>query len=258
MTPAGHSIPQPSGFPFEDVPIEYDVAGNIIYPECDGKPLSNNTEHMEWIVYLHDGLKEYYRNDPEVLVVSDLLWYPVEGNPSIRVAPDVMVIFGVPKGRRGSYQQWKESGIPPQVVFEIISPGNTVVEMLTKQAFFSAYGVEEYYVYDCDSNHLQVWLRNGAASLAPVPETEVEGWVSPKLGMRFWLHRADGLTIELPNGKAMATYAEVNAQRVAAESARVEADSARLEAEAARVAAEAERDRLAAKLRELGIDPNVI
>jgi hypothetical protein len=62
--------------------------------------------------------------------------------------------------------------------------------------------------------------------------------------MRFWLHRADGLTIELPNGKAMATYAEVNAQRLAAE--------------AARIAAEAERDRLAAKLRELGIDPNSI
>jgi len=250
MTPTGHSIPKPSGFTFEDVPIEYDLAGNIIYPESDGQPLSNNTEHMDWIVYLHDGLTEHFRADPGVLVASDLLWYPVEGNPSIRCAPDVMVILGVPKGRRGSFQQWKEGGVAPQVVFEIISPGNTVQEMLTKQAFFSAYGVEEYYLYDCQANHLQIWLHNGPG-LSPVPEVDVEGWTSPRLGMRFWLHRAKGLTVELPNGKAMMTYAEVNEQRAAAE-------TARLEAETARTAAEAERDRLIAKLREMGIDPESV
>ena len=35
-----------------------------------------------------------------------------------------MVVFGRPKGRRGSYRQWEEDNIPPQVVFEILSPGN--------------------------------------------------------------------------------------------------------------------------------------
>ncbi len=42
-----------------------------------------------------------------------------------------MVAFGRPKGERGSYQQWKENNIPPQVVFEILSPGNTQTEMTT-------------------------------------------------------------------------------------------------------------------------------
>jgi Uma2 family endonuclease len=32
-----------------------------------------------------------------------------------------MVVFGRSKGDRGSYQQWKEDNIPPQVVFEILS-----------------------------------------------------------------------------------------------------------------------------------------
>ncbi|MCL1468412.1 hypothetical protein [Argonema galeatum] len=52
-------------------------------------------------------------------------WYPVEGNNTIRPAPDVMVVFARPKGEspsktlcdRGSYQQWRENNIPPQVVF---------------------------------------------------------------------------------------------------------------------------------------------
>ncbi len=40
-----------------------------------------------------------------------------------------MVVFGVEKGDRGSYQQWKENNIAPQVVFDILSPSNTFTEM---------------------------------------------------------------------------------------------------------------------------------
>lgn len=64
-----------------------------------------------------------------VFVAGDLLWYPVEGNPKITQAPDVMVIFGVPKGDQGAYKQWEENNIAPQVVFEILSPSNTQKEM---------------------------------------------------------------------------------------------------------------------------------
>ena len=47
---------------------------------------------------------------------SILLWYAVEGDNKIRQAPDAMVAFGRPKGYRGSYRQWEEGGIAPQVV----------------------------------------------------------------------------------------------------------------------------------------------
>jgi Uma2 family endonuclease len=248
----------------EVVPVERDIAGNILYPESDGLPVANNTEHLDWITYLHHGLTEHFRDDPQVFVASDLFWYPVEGNPSVRFAPDVMVVFGVPKGRRGSYRQWNEGGIAPQVVFEILSPGNTVQEMLSKQAFYSAFGVEEYFVYDCEHHHLQIWLRSGSGpGLQPVPEDRTEGWTSPRLRMRFWVHSEDGLTVELPDGTAMESYAQVAARRrqaeaarAAAEAARTEAEAARAKAEAARAEAEAARDRLAAKLRELGVDPD--
>jgi Uma2 family endonuclease len=49
-----------------------------------------------------------------------------KGRINYAQAPDVMVAFGVEKKDRGSYQQWKENNIAPQVVFEILSPGNTL------------------------------------------------------------------------------------------------------------------------------------
>ena len=55
-----------------------------------------------------------------------------------------MVVFGRPPGDRGSYLQWKEANIPPQVVIKVLSPGNTFTEMQHKFAFCERHGVEEY------------------------------------------------------------------------------------------------------------------
>jgi hypothetical protein len=63
-------------------------------------------------------VRQFFAEDPHVFVAGDLLWYPVECDNTIRTAPDVMVIFDRPKGDRGSYQQWEENNIPPQVVID--------------------------------------------------------------------------------------------------------------------------------------------
>ena len=91
-------------------------------------------------------------DNDHVFIAGDLLWYPVEGDNKICQAPDAMVVFGRPKGDRGSYKQWLENQIAPQVVFEIISPGNTKAEMRRKWQFYQRFGVEEYYLYDPDAN----------------------------------------------------------------------------------------------------------
>ena len=104
-----------------------------------------------------------------------MLWYPVKGDPKTRVAPDVLVAFGRPKGDRGSYRTWEEENVAPQVVFEILSPGNTTAEMAEKLRFYERYGVEEYYL---------LMLRS---HLTPAPspyqgEGERTECPSPKLG----------------------------------------------------------------------------
>ncbi len=108
--------------------------------------MSNNTEQFDWIVMIKENLECLFANDPNVFVAGDLLWYPIEGDNTIRTAPDAMVVFGRPKGRRGSYMQWVEGGIAPQVAFEILSPGNRTSEMAKKLKFYERYGVEEYYL----------------------------------------------------------------------------------------------------------------
>ncbi|NET44713.1 MAG: Uma2 family endonuclease [Okeania sp. SIO2B3] len=105
--------------------LESENKSTIIYPESDGKPMADHTKQFRWITLIHGNLSWLFANDEMVFVAGDLLWYPVEGNPKITQAPDVMVIFGVPKGDRGSYKQWEENNIAPQVVFDILSPSNT-------------------------------------------------------------------------------------------------------------------------------------
>ncbi len=130
----------------------------------------------------------------------------MEGNNQLRQAPDVMVVFGAKKGDRGSYMQWKEQGIAPQVVFEILSPGNTLTEMNRKQVFYNRYGVEEYYVYDPDKNDLSGWLR-GHDGL-DIIET-MAGWIIPRLGIRFDLSE-EQLQIFRPDGTPFVSYGEIS------------------------------------------------
>ena len=185
-----------------------DSATEIVYPDCDGNPMSDNTEQFRWIVSTQQNIAWLLADDPNVFVAGDLLWYPVEGNPKIRTAPDVLVAFGRPKGKRGSYQQWKESNVAPQVVFEILSPGNTKAEMNRKLLFYDRYGIEEYYLYDPDTNQLNGWLRvEGFLDLLD----PIANWVSPRLGIRFDLSGAE-LQIYRPDGQPFLSYEELAQQ----------------------------------------------
>jgi len=86
--------------------------------------MADNTKQFNWIVTIKLGCEALFKDDPTVFVAGDLLWYPVEGDNTIKAPPDTMVIFGRPKGEsleatlceRGSYQQWKEGNIPPSCV----------------------------------------------------------------------------------------------------------------------------------------------
>jgi Uma2 family endonuclease len=146
-------------------PLTYEaIAPEIDYPDSDGNPMAENTEQYRWIVIIKENLEIMYANDPNVFIAGDLLWYPVR-HTQRRTAPDVMVAIGRPKGRRGSYRQWVEDNIAPQVAFEILSPSNKDSRgsdsLDEKFIFYETYGIQEYYIYDPDDLTLEGWQRQG-------------------------------------------------------------------------------------------------
>jgi Uma2 family endonuclease len=213
---------------------------DITYPDSDGQPMADNTLQFEWIVTIKSGLEALFRDRDDVFVAGDLLWYPVKGRPDITRAPDTLVVFGRPKGYRGSYRQWEEGGIAPQVVFEVQSPGNRLIEMARKFEFYDEHGVEEYYLYDPEEPSLLGWQRVDGKLRVIEP---VRGWVSPRLGIHFEMVEGE-LQLIRPDGEPFLTYLELLQQR----------DQERSE----RIKAEQQAQRLAAKLREMGIDPDTI
>jgi len=210
----------------------------IIYSDTDGQPMADNTRQFQWIVTIKENLDLLFADNSNVFVAGDLLWYPIEGNNTIRRAPDVMVVFGRPKGYRGSYQQWQEDNIPPQVVFEILSPGNTIKEMAAKLQFYQWYGVEEYYLYDPEKVDFAGWqIMDGKLTIIE----EIQGWVSPRLEVRFEM--AEELQIFTPTGERFLTFVELG-QKLQQEKRRAEQAEARLKA-------------LEERLKSLGVDPNL-
>jgi hypothetical protein len=142
-----------------------------------------------------------------------------------------MVAFGRPKGYRGSYRQWEEGGVAPQVVFEVLPPGNTMPELLRKLNFYQRHGVDECYYLGPEDDTAAGWQRQGE-EFADVPD--MNGWASPRLGIRFQAEAGE-LTLFGPDGRPFRTWAELARER----------DGEHQRAE-----------RLAARLRALGENPD--
>jgi membrane protein involved in colicin uptake len=106
----------------------------------------------------------------------------------------------------------------------------------------------------------------------------IEGWISPRLGVRFELG-SEGLEIYRPDGQKFLSYSELDEQRelerrraeqqfqraeqqfqrAEGQFQRAEEASQRAEEASQRAEQEAQKaERLAAKLRELNIDPDSI
>lgn len=202
----------------------FSTDADLHLPDSDGKPMADNTEQFRWIVLIKENLEILFADDPNVFVAGDLLWYPVKSRLISPVAPDIMVVFGRPKGRRGSYKQYQEDNIAPQVVYEILSPSNNLEEIERKLEFYQTYGVEEYYQYDPESYELKGWQRQDEYLL---PIAEMNGWTSPRLGIRFVVGNYD-LEIYHPDGQKFLSSVELE-QRAEQEHQRAERERQRAE-----------------------------
>ena len=202
----------------------------VEYPDSDGKPMSDNTLQWDTIAYVVQALRGWFLARLDVFVAGDLLWYYEEGNPKARVAPDGLVAFGRPPGYRGSYLQWVEDGVCPQVVFEVLSPKNTAAEMQRKYTLYARLGCQEYYLIDPYEKSIVGFERRGDG-LTFI--SDAVGRHSPMLGLVLSFDDEMFRFVD-PKGGFLISGIEGIAQLAEAE---------------AKVAA------LSARLRALGVDP---
>ena len=122
----------------------------IIYPDTDGLPLPDNLLQEPFFIEVLATLKAFLEG-LDVLVSGNTLIYYVEGDPSLSVAPDCYVVFGVSRAAllesHLTYRVW-EAGKFPDFVLEIGSPSTADNDMGPKRELYARLGALEYWRYD--------------------------------------------------------------------------------------------------------------
>ena len=133
-------------------PVEID------YPAEDGVPMAETDAQGIPLMYAVTGLRDYFRQRPDVYVSGNLLIYYEEGNRNASVAPDVFVVIGVPNHTRPIFKVWEE-GKGPDFVLEITSRHTRDEDEGPKRDLYERLGVQEYWQYDPTGDYLEPPLR---------------------------------------------------------------------------------------------------
>jgi hypothetical protein len=223
-----------------------------------------------------EALEEHFRRIGRgVYLGSELpVYYPSER----MFAPDIIAVLDVDPHER---ERWAVSHERRGLDFalEVTYSGDKKKDLELNVAWFARLGIPEYFVLDVRAARLHGYrLEPGESAYRPVLP-QGGRWASRVLGLalalegrrlRFYSGAAplpesaelvrslERMMDDITQRKEDAERAREESDRAREESdrAREESDRAREESDRAREEAERTRDKLAAKLRELGIDPD--
>ncbi|MGI2906500.1 Uma2 family endonuclease [Tolypothrix sp. VBCCA 56010] len=226
------------------VSIEYIPVTPIEYPDDDGKPMAEGDIQCSYLTYGISALKVFFQSRSDVYVAGNLFIYYEKGNPEAVVAPDVFVVFGVENRQRRSYKTWEENNKSPDFVLEITSKATRSKDQGAKKGIYAFLGVREYFQYDPTGDYLTPQLqglRLVEGNYFPIASNTLEdgtvSLTSEVLRLELRVKYGDMRFYDAATGKTLLTYEEEAA---------------------ARQAAEEKAQKLAAKLRELNIDPDAL
>ena len=214
-----------------------------------------------------------------VFSAADLNLYYNVRHPQWYKRPDWFGVVGVPRLYDGhdlrlSYVIWQE-GVSPTIVVELLSPGTenqdlgeelrqpgepptkwTVYEQILRIPYYVVFSryTNQLQAFELVGGYYQpVALVEGRLPIPPL-ELSLGLWQGSYRGIeRLWLRwlTLEGELIPLADEELIAAKQEASAAKQEASAAKQEASAAKQEASAAKQRAE----QLAARLRELGIDP---
>jgi Uma2 family endonuclease len=258
------------------------------YPSGDGTPLAETFAHVYAILMALEVLKQFLEGQQATVLANQFMHYVKDGTKGT-VAPDVMVIFGVEPGGRDSYVIEKEGAVP-SVVFEMTSPGTKAVDKGNKKNLYAGLGVQEYWLFDPKGE----WIKDklDGYRLISVEEDrilvnryeQITDGISQPLGLRLVVegdligfYRLDNgqkllipselaaelrrtcLMLEQERERADQTEIVLEQERQQTTQERQRANQAEERAREAEQQAENERlakERMAERLRALGLDPD--
>jgi Uma2 family endonuclease len=183
------------------------VALDDIYPDSDGKPMAETGIHVIAIIWLHQMLRQHFRNRDDVYVAANMFLYYSEGQPKKRRAPDIMVAKGVADGRseRRSFKTWVE-GVVPSCIIEVTSKKTTKEDLKQKKPVYQKIGVREYFMFDPLHDYLPqqiIGYRLVAKKYQRIKPAADGSLLSKELGLRL-----------VPDGDKLALYDSKTGTRV--------------------------------------------
>ena len=236
-------------------------------PETDDRPMPDSDQQARWILHTFAALLHRYADRDDVAVSADIFMYhlPLDGQAPRkdragrliypRVAPDVLVSFGVPKRDRSSYVVADE-GKPPDFVLEVASTSTWRRDYGEKRKAYEALGVREYFVYDARPEAAErlagFRLRRGVYEQlagSPIRRGGPPGLRSEVLDLRAHLDAQGGLRWYDPQtGEDLRTLTEAEREREAAVRKSHAEAAARRQAERERDEALRQMEAMAAEL----------
>lgn len=225
----------------QDLPIPKDV----IFPPgdlySDEPPLESDLHRLQ-MTLLIQCLEWLWQNRNDFYASGNITIYysPRQLKSSDFRGPDFFVVLGTERKPRKSWAVWEEDGKYPNVIIEVLSDSTAATDRnLKKQIYQDTFRTPEYFWFD--PNNLEfagfVLVAGKYQSLEPNPQ----GWLwSQQLELFLGVYQ-ENLRFFTAVGELVPTPKEVAEQ----ERQRAEQEKQRAE-------------RLAAKLRELNIDPDAI
>jgi Uma2 family endonuclease len=239
--------------------LEQEIAENVIVPPVDlysDEPPVETELHLRQIMLLFKCLEWLWRDRNDFYAAGNLSIYysPKQLKSKDFRGPDFFVVLGTERKTRKSWVVWDEDGKYPNVILEILSPKTANIDKnFKKQLYQDTFRTHDYFWFDPETLELAGFhLVDGEYQL--IAPNEFGHLRSQQLDLSLGICSGQ-LRFFTAGGELVPTPEEVAEM----ETRRADAETQRAGAEAQRADNQAQRaDRLAAKLRELNIDPDTI
>ena len=243
-------------------------------PDEDFEPMPEGDKQRRNLSYTTEALQLWFEKRKKVYVSGNLFIRYLDNNIEKRIAPDTFVVFGMNQEDRVSYKIYEEGGKAPDFVLEITLKGTVTKDREENPLIYRKLGVREYFQYDPTGEYLKpdslqgMRLEQGkyvAIAVSVLPDN-ILSLRSEVLGLDLKLYPDRGFRFYDPvSNQVLLSYAEAERARFQAELERSFEQQARLQAEAIaeqeKLISQQERqekEKLAAYLRSLGINPDEI